>query len=197
MGSAKARRSYREKTWCQRKVYAENRYCMYSMVYYCIYSILEYYLFVQVCKHFLAAVDKNLYGWFWNCPNGNKCIYRHALPPGFVLKKKEQKGDKEEISIEEFIETEVFNEMYEMGFCLMISFLNLIPYYLETKTWTKFNKNHIRNILTMETEKGKSYSIGWCFYIKEITETIPIKTYCISVAIMSRVPFMYHGLSEH
>lgn len=62
----------------------------------------------KVCKYFLEAVEKNLYGWFWSCPNGNKCIYRHALPPGFVLKKKsEQKGEKDEISIEEFIETEV------------------------------------------------------------------------------------------
>lgn len=61
-----------------------------------------------MCKYFLEAVEKNLYGWFWSCPTGTKCFYRHALPPGFVLKKKEQKDDKEEISIEEFIETEVF-----------------------------------------------------------------------------------------
>ncbi|XP_068752301.1 zinc finger CCCH domain-containing protein 15-like [Montipora capricornis] len=59
-----------------------------------------------VCKFFLEALEKNLYGWFWNCPNGAKCIYRHALPPGFVLKKKQEKESKEEISIEEFIETE-------------------------------------------------------------------------------------------
>ena len=61
----------------------------------------------QVCKFFLEAVEKGLYGWFWNCPNGPKCIYRHALPPGFVLKKKQEKEVKEEISFEEFIETEV------------------------------------------------------------------------------------------
>ena len=61
----------------------------------------------QVCKFFLEAVEKGLYGWFWNCPNGAKCIYRHALPPGFVLKKKQEKEIKEEISFEEFIETEV------------------------------------------------------------------------------------------
>lgn len=59
-----------------------------------------------VCKHFLEAVEKNFYGWFWKCPNGEKCIYRHALPPGFVLKKKQEKEVKEEISIEEFIESE-------------------------------------------------------------------------------------------
>ena len=40
-----------------------------------------------VCKHFLDAVEKKQYGWFWTCPNGNKeCMYRHALPPGYVLK---------------------------------------------------------------------------------------------------------------
>ncbi|EDO42913.1 predicted protein, partial [Nematostella vectensis] len=61
-----------------------------------------------VCKYFLEAVEKNLYGWFWSCPNGGKCIYRHALPPGYVLKKKQEKEDseKDEISIEELIETE-------------------------------------------------------------------------------------------
>ncbi|KAL9958562.1 hypothetical protein ACROYT_G035591 [Oculina patagonica] len=59
-----------------------------------------------VCKFFLEAVEKGLYGWFWNCPNGPKCIYRHALPPGFVLKKKQEKEVKDEISFEEFIETE-------------------------------------------------------------------------------------------
>lgn len=59
-----------------------------------------------VCKFFLEAVEKGLYGWFWSCPNGPKCIYRHALPPGFVLKKKQEKEAKEEISFEEFIETE-------------------------------------------------------------------------------------------
>ena len=38
-------------------------------------------------RHFLEAVEKRLYGWFWVCPNGgDKCKYRHALPPGYVLK---------------------------------------------------------------------------------------------------------------
>lgn len=69
----------------------------------------------QVCKFFLEAVEKGLYGWFWNCPNGPKCIYRHALPPGFVLKKKQEKEVKDEISFEEFIETEVCHRGYNTG----------------------------------------------------------------------------------
>eukprot|EP00879_Flechtneria_rotunda_P031024 GHRR01033847.1.p2 GENE.GHRR01033847.1~~GHRR01033847.1.p2 ORF type:complete len:110 (-),score=28.48 GHRR01033847.1:17-346(-) len=39
-----------------------------------------------ICKYFLDAVEKRQYGWFWKCPNGADCKYRHALPPGYVLK---------------------------------------------------------------------------------------------------------------
>ena len=62
-----------------------------------------------ICKNFLDAVENNKYGWFWECPTGGKnCKYRHALPPGFVLKKDKAKKDREtaEISIEDLIETE-------------------------------------------------------------------------------------------
>jgi len=58
-----------------------------------------------ICKHFLEAVEGNKYGWFWKCPSGDKCIYRHALPEGYVLKKDMKKEDKgDEISIEELVE---------------------------------------------------------------------------------------------
>ncbi|XP_055544182.1 zinc finger CCCH domain-containing protein 15 homolog [Wyeomyia smithii] len=61
-----------------------------------------------ICKYFLDAVERSLYGWFWECPNGEKCIYRHALPPGYVLKKdkKKMEASKEEISLVDLIETE-------------------------------------------------------------------------------------------
>ncbi|KAH7727810.1 zinc finger protein [Aphelenchoides avenae] len=63
-----------------------------------------------VCKYFLDAVEDNKYGWFWECPNGGTCIYRHALPPGFVLKKDKKRLEElkrlEEISLEELIEKE-------------------------------------------------------------------------------------------
>ncbi|GLC34909.1 hypothetical protein PLESTB_001177000 [Pleodorina starrii] len=39
-----------------------------------------------ICKFFLDAVERKLYGWFWKCPNGEDCKYRHALPTGYVLK---------------------------------------------------------------------------------------------------------------
>lgn len=65
----------------------------------------------QVCKHFLEAVEKKQYGWFWACPNGGKdCQYRHALPPGYVLKSQmkallEEESNK--LAIEEEIENQV------------------------------------------------------------------------------------------
>ncbi|KAL9270409.1 Zinc finger CCCH domain-containing protein [Drosera capensis] len=61
-----------------------------------------------VCKYFLDAVEKKQYGWFWVCPNGSKdCHYRHALPPGYVLKSQMKallEEESEKISIEEEIE---------------------------------------------------------------------------------------------
>jgi hypothetical protein len=40
----------------------------------------------KVCKFFIEAVENGKYGWFWTCPNGgDKCMYKHSLPPGYVF----------------------------------------------------------------------------------------------------------------
>lgn len=66
-----------------------------------------------VCKFFIEAIELSKYGWFWECPNGKDCKYRHALPPGFVLKKKETEEERREreakeksnqITLEDFLE---------------------------------------------------------------------------------------------
>ena len=64
-----------------------------------------------ICKFFLDAVEKSLYGWFWVCPNGgDTCKYRHSLPPGYVLKKAvavaDEDEEEEQMSIEDQIEME-------------------------------------------------------------------------------------------
>lgn len=38
----------------------------------------------KVCKFFIEAIEEGKYGWFWNCPNGEKCMYQHKLPPGYA-----------------------------------------------------------------------------------------------------------------
>lgn len=71
----------------------------------------------QVCKYFLEAVEKKQYGWFWDCPNGGKnCHYRHALPPGYVLKSQMKALLEEEANkmpIEEEIEDQVKMVFYD------------------------------------------------------------------------------------
>nr|KAK5447037.1 Translation machinery-associated protein 46 [Exophiala xenobiotica] len=70
----------------------------------------------KVCKYFIQAVEDGKYGWFWTCPNGgDKCMYRHSLPPGFVLKTREQRRAEKELmdksplktlTLEDFLESE-------------------------------------------------------------------------------------------
>lgn len=69
-----------------------------------------------VCKFFIEAVENAKYGWFWTCPNGgDQCKYKHSLPPGFVLKTKEQrraekalmdKSPMATLTLEDFLEIE-------------------------------------------------------------------------------------------
>eukprot|EP01127_Copromyxa_protea_P003127 TRINITY_DN12995_c0_g1_i1.p1 TRINITY_DN12995_c0_g1~~TRINITY_DN12995_c0_g1_i1.p1 ORF type:complete len:405 (+),score=130.57 TRINITY_DN12995_c0_g1_i1:31-1215(+) len=62
----------------------------------------------KVCKFFLRAIEKKTWGWFWVCPNGgDKCPYKHALPPGFVLVDKNAPKEKVETRpLEEVLEEE-------------------------------------------------------------------------------------------
>ncbi|KZT67419.1 hypothetical protein DAEQUDRAFT_694053 [Daedalea quercina L-15889] len=63
-----------------------------------------------VCKYFIQAIETEKFGWFWECPDGDNCKYRHALPPGFVLKSQRKAAEDAEkantISLEEFLEVE-------------------------------------------------------------------------------------------
>ncbi|QRV89693.1 Zf-CCCH domain protein [Ceratobasidium sp. AG-Ba] len=85
-----------------------------------------------VCKYFIEAIETQKFGWFWECPNGGEsCMYRHALPPGFVLKADrkaaEEAAKANVISLEEFLEV----ERHKLG-------SNLTPVTPETfATWKK------------------------------------------------------------
>ena len=95
------------------------------------YLLIVNNTYAQVCKYFLDAVEKKQYGWFWVCPNGGKdCHYRHALPPGYVLKSQMKallEEESEKIPIEEEIENQV-----KMSYLIFLScdlFLFFILYH--------------------------------------------------------------------
>lgn len=105
----------------------------------------------QVCKYFLDAIENNKYGWFWVCPaNGDTCMYRHALPPGFVLKKDKKKEEKEEeISLEELIENEVRTDGLRGN--------NLTPH----RSLTSVRPPAPSERLWAQTSPGSHWSLSW------------------------------------
>lgn len=58
-----------------------------------------------ICKFFLDAVIKKVYGWKWECPNGDDCHYKHCLPKGFVIPTSKDKM-QEEMSVEDYMNLE-------------------------------------------------------------------------------------------
>jgi len=58
-----------------------------------------------VCRYFLEAVQRKVYGWKWECPNGDDCQYKHCLPKGYILQTQSEKV-QEEMTIEEYMDLE-------------------------------------------------------------------------------------------
>jgi hypothetical protein len=73
----------------------------------------QYYILIPTRDYIPSA---NRFGWFWECPNGEQCQYRHALPPGFVLKSQrkalEDAEKANQISLEEFLEVEASQTLH-------------------------------------------------------------------------------------
>ncbi|KAL3087697.1 hypothetical protein niasHS_008675 [Heterodera schachtii] len=102
-----------------------------------------------LCKYFLEAVENSKYGWFWECPNGDTCIYRHALPPGYILKKDKKKMEEQNrltrITLEEFIETERSKLLDQ----------NLTKVTLDTFLAWKKKKMHEKRQAQRQSDKNK------------------------------------------
>jgi len=111
-----------------------------------------------VCKHFIEAIETQQFGWFWECPNGgDKCFYRHALPPGFVLRSQRKAiadaAKANEITLEVFLET----ERHKLG-------KNLTP--VTTESFSKWKKTRMdkkaaeedaaKNAKSVQAAAGKS-----------------------------------------
>lgn len=131
--------------WFSPRAETQRRQLMYaSLIFFTSQSLLTK---VQiVCKFFIEAIETEKYaqkpivallfashylfrfGWFWECPNGEKCQYRHALPPGFMLKSQRKAAEEAEkantITLEEFLEVEVtHNTLIEVDVLLLIDFV--------------------------------------------------------------------------
>ncbi|KAL2311937.1 mRNA export protein Mep33 [Schizosaccharomyces pombe] len=102
-----------------------------------------------VCKFFLEACETGKYGWLWQCPNGNMtCIYKHALPYGYVLSRDKKKDDtKEEISLEAFIEI----ERHRLG-------PNLTP--VTEENFKKWSDGRRDRILKQAEERRSNRAVG-------------------------------------
>jgi len=110
-----------------------------------------------VCKHFIQAIESQKFGWFWECPSGENCQYRHALPPGFVLKSQKKAAEEAAranvISLEEFLEV----ERHKLG-------SNLTPVTPETfSVWkkTRLDKKEVeqealKKAKELQSSAGKS-----------------------------------------
>jgi hypothetical protein len=69
-------------------------------------------------------VEKSKYGWNWNCFNGDKCKYKHCLPPGYVLSVDGENNKIEMVddNIEEKIDEErnkLLHEKKESNLCII------------------------------------------------------------------------------
>jgi hypothetical protein len=58
-----------------------------------------------ICKYFVDAVQRKIYGLKWECPNGDECHYKHCLPKGFIIRTKEDKI-QEEMAMEDYYNLE-------------------------------------------------------------------------------------------
>jgi hypothetical protein len=58
-----------------------------------------------VCKFFLDSIKNKVYGWKWQCPNGDDCHYKHCLPKDYVIKSL-RSDNQEEMTFEEFHDLE-------------------------------------------------------------------------------------------
>ena len=69
---------------------------------------------IITCKHFLDAVEDELYGWRWVCPNnGNSCQYRHMLPVGYIVTSKKDREKAKAAGIQRESDTTTLEELIE------------------------------------------------------------------------------------
>lgn len=117
----------------------------------------------KVCKYFIEAVENQKYGWFWVCPNGgDKCMYRHSLPPGFVLKTKEQRAAEKALMDKSPLATLTLEDFLESARHKLTG--NLTP--VTEETFAKWKKERMDKKQAEEEAKQMKEATGRAMFEK-------------------------------
>ncbi|KAF2189734.1 zinc finger-containing protein [Zopfia rhizophila CBS 207.26] len=117
----------------------------------------------KVCKYFIEAVENQKYGWFWTCPNGgDKCMYRHSLPPGFVLKTKEQRAAEKALMDKSPLATLTLEDFLESERHKLTGTLTPVT----TETFAKWKKERLDKKAAEEQAKAMKEATGRAMFEK-------------------------------
>ncbi|KAL9089398.1 MAG: hypothetical protein Q9165_005719 [Trypethelium subeluteriae] len=113
----------------------------------------------KVCKFFIDAVENQKYGWFWTCPNGgDKCMYQHKLPPGFVLKTKEQRAIEKALADKSPINNLTLEDFLESERSKLFGNRNLTP--VNPETFAKWKQERLDKKAAEEQAKQQKEATG-------------------------------------
>lgn len=117
----------------------------------------------KVCKYFIDAVENGKYGWFWQCPNGgDKCMYRHSLPPGFVLKTKEQRAAEKALMDKSPLKTLTLEDFLEASRAKLTG--NLTP--VTPESFAKWKKERLDKKAAEEEARKAKEATGRAMFEK-------------------------------
>ncbi|KIW06624.1 uncharacterized protein PV09_02336 [Verruconis gallopava] len=117
----------------------------------------------KVCKYFIEAIEDCKYGWFWTCPNGgDKCMYKHSLPPGFVVKTKEQRAAEKALKDKSPLNTLTLEDFLESERHKLTG--NLTP--VTPETFAIWKKNRLDKKLAEEQAKAAKEATGRMLFEK-------------------------------
>ncbi|KAI9668098.1 MAG: hypothetical protein M1821_000918 [Bathelium mastoideum] len=113
----------------------------------------------KACKFFIDAVENQKYGWFWTCPNeGDKCMYQHKLPPGFVLKTKEQRAIEKALADKSPINNLTLEDFLESERSKLFGSKNLTP--VNPETFAKWKQERLDKKAAEEQAKQQKEATG-------------------------------------
>lgn len=110
----------------------------------------------KICKFFLDSVEANKYGWRWTCPNGVTCIYRHALPPGYVLKRDLLAPGEEASGL--LLEEELENERHQIKTGTPVTFERFVK-WKEEKRLAREKEDEKKRLEEAKKSGGKGLNV--------------------------------------